>query len=75
MPAIIEDPEKGTQDNFETVALEKRPITIETKGLLPPVEPRALVPGAGKKAQRKVSRWVRFQLWFNTYRCVVATCT
>lgn len=69
MPTIIEDPEKGTQDALEVVALDKpQPITVGTKGLLPPVEPRALVPGAGKKAQRKVNRWQRFQLWFNTYR-------
>ncbi|KAI0821399.1 hypothetical protein BC629DRAFT_453919 [Irpex lacteus] len=69
MPGIIEDPEKGTQDALEVVALDKpQPITVGTKGLLPPVEPRALVPGAGKKAQRKVNRWQRFQLWFNTYR-------
>ncbi|KAI0692092.1 hypothetical protein BC835DRAFT_1407133 [Cytidiella melzeri] len=66
MPTIIEDPEKGTSECLEAVALQQLPLAIEKKALLPPSTPKTLVPG--KKVQRKASRWVRFTLWFNTYR-------
>jgi hypothetical protein len=66
MPSIVEDHEKGTAECLESAALQQRPFVIEAKGLLPPTTPRTLVPG--KKPQVKASRWVRFNLWFNTYR-------
>jgi hypothetical protein len=30
----------------------------------------APIPSVRQPARRKVSRWISFQLWFNTYRCV-----
>ncbi|KAK7473073.1 hypothetical protein VKT23_001176 [Stygiomarasmius scandens] len=43
-------------------ALETPPINKEFTTAVPPVK------APPKKAPRKVSRWIRFRLWFNTYR-------
>jgi len=43
-------------------ALETPPINKEFTTAAPPVK------APPKKAPRKVSRWIRFRLWFNTYR-------
>ena len=63
-PVIIDDPEKGTSEQVEgTLPLattEPKPEAVVT------VAPVIAV----KKPARKVSRWVAFQLWFNTYRYV-----
>ena len=61
-PVIIDDPEKGTSEAVEGTL----PLVI------PETKPEATVTVApvipAKKPAKKVSRWVAFQLWFNTYR-------
>lgn len=73
MPQIIDDPEKGTSEHIETAALAQRPrdektaLSVAVSATIPST--KGLV--AAKKPQRKISRWVRFKLWFNTYRYAV----
>ncbi|KAF5380557.1 hypothetical protein D9615_004706 [Tricholomella constricta] len=46
-------------------------ISTKLSGIAsPPIQPPALIPPlpSKKPGPRKVSRWIRFQLWFNTYR-------
>lgn len=73
-PTFVDDPEKGTSERLELLpppsrAVEDKPPVVPLQGGIP--TSKALV--AGKPKPRKVSRWIRFQLWFNTYRCVVST--
>ncbi|PSR73757.1 hypothetical protein PHLCEN_2v10401 [Hermanssonia centrifuga] len=72
-PVIIDDPEKGTSELLEVLS-PLRPQTDEKA--LPSVSVSVAIPSTKgfvtpKPSKRKVSRWVRFQLWFNTYRSVI----
>lgn len=76
MPTIIDDPEKGTSEHIESSALANIPLDDDKKALSVTVSSalpstKGLV--ATKKSQIKVTRWVRFKLWFNTYRYVSVT--
>ncbi|EKM53428.1 uncharacterized protein PHACADRAFT_259809 [Phanerochaete carnosa HHB-10118-sp] len=64
-PKLVDDPEKAIANYLELlpIPLEKAPV-VSLQGGIP--TSKALL--AGKPAPRKVNRWIRFQLWFNTYR-------
>ena len=68
-PTFVDDPEKGTANHLELfpvvpkVADEKPPV-VSVQGGIPTAKGLlSTIP-----APRKVSRWIRIQLWFNTYR-------
>lgn len=68
------DPEKGDlevnpQPIVSTKAANETTITEEKNNVI--VKEVAVVPASPSsppKAKHKVSRWIRWQLWFNTYR-------
>lgn len=62
-PKFVDDPEKDAALELLPIPLEKAPV-VSLQGGIP--TSKALL--AGKPAPRKVNRWIRFQLWFNTYR-------
>ncbi|KIP02281.1 hypothetical protein PHLGIDRAFT_112208 [Phlebiopsis gigantea 11061_1 CR5-6] len=68
-PRFVDDPEKGTSDQVELFPVphkttdEKTPIVSLQGGI--PTSKNLLTT---KPAPRNISRWIRFQLWFNTYR-------
>lgn len=65
-----EDPFKDEKKAIATVtAVEPLPSSKEKAADAAPA-PRAL---AAKKPKKKVSKWIIWQLWFNTYRFVVFT--
>ena len=67
-PTIIDDPEKGTSEQLEATLPvlspkdDKETVTVAVSAVAPAV----IIPP--KKSQQKISRWVKFKLWFNTYR-------
>ena len=81
---IVDDPEKGTLEVvLPAIPVQSQPsqdATInnlsrpgaddEKKGadltVVPVLAQKSSPPS--KKPKRRVSRWIRFQLWFNTYR-------
>lgn len=68
-PRFVDDPEKGTSSHLELLpipprAAEEKVPVVSLQGGIP--TSKGLL--AGKPVARKVSRWIRFQLWFNTYR-------
>lgn len=65
---IIDDPEKGTAEHLESIPISPLPRDDKKNTVAVSVIPstKALVPP--KKPQVKISRWLRFKLWFNTYR-------
>lgn len=56
------------------VDLAKKPVDEEKKAtefssaIVPAKKDGGAAPAKKSKPKSKVSRWVRFQLWFNTYR-------
>ena len=55
------------------VDLAKKPVdeekkTIEVSTAVVPAKKDSSAPAKKAKPKSKVSRWIRFQLWFNTYR-------
>lgn len=64
-PTFVDDPEKGTGTALELLpVVPAKPPVVPLQGGIPTA--KGLL--AGKPAPRKVSRWIRLQLWFNTYR-------
>ena len=71
-PAFHHDPEKGTLTVLPPMPPQPALTRVSEKASLStPAPPHAVVlPNSDKPKppKKKVSRWIRWQLWFNTYR-------
>ncbi|KAJ6611278.1 hypothetical protein B0H10DRAFT_1809850 [Mycena sp. CBHHK59/15] len=69
MPSFAQDAEKGPvvlSPNAFTSLSPQRTISSTPPSSSKDIPPLALKPKPKRK--RKISRWIQFQLWFNTYR-------
>lgn len=63
-PSLSADSRPSAKNHSKEVSESKTPqvVVYVPKEVVQPHKP------ARKPAPRKISRWIRFQLWFNTYR-------